>query len=95
MTICERTVRRDWNNPALFAILLANESTPTVAVMKEAREKIKALMPSVFFSMPGPEAPDHKLSTMKQMFDEAGFDFYTDSSLHVSGKHLHQGPRHS
>ena len=73
----ERTVERDWNNPALFAILLANESTPTVEVMKNARERIKALKPDVFFSMPGPSAPDDKLETMKRMFDDAGFDFYT------------------
>ena len=73
----ERTVRRDWNNPALFAILLANESTPTVEVMKNALQRVKALKPDVFFSMPGPEAPDHKLESMKRLFDEAGFDFYT------------------
>lgn len=73
----ERTVERDWNNPALFAILLANESTPTIEVMKEAQRRIKALKPDVFFSMPGPNAPDHKEETMKRMFDEAGFDFYT------------------
>ena len=73
----ERTVERDWNNPALFAILLANESTPTVEVMKNARERIKALKPGVFFSMPGPSAPDGKLETMKRLFDDAGFDFYT------------------
>jgi hypothetical protein len=73
----ERTVGRDWNNPALFAILLANESTPTLAVMKEARQRVQALKPGLFFSMPGPSAPDRKLETMKRMFDDAGFDFYT------------------
>lgn len=73
----ERTVERDWNNPALFAILLANESTPTVEVMKNARQRIKALKPDIFFSMPGPSAPDGKLETMKRMFDDADFDFYT------------------
>jgi hypothetical protein len=73
----ERTVERDWNNPALFAILLANESTPTVEVMKEARQRIKALKPDLFFSMPGPSAPDSKLETIKRIFDDAGFDFYT------------------
>lgn len=73
----ERTVERDWNNPALFAILLANESTPTLEVMKDARLRVKALKPDVFFSMPGPSAPDDKLETMKRLFDDAGFDFYT------------------
>jgi hypothetical protein len=73
----ERTVQRDWNNPALFAILLANESTPTVEVMRDALQRIKTLKPDVFFSMPGPDAPDHKLDTMKRLFDDAGFDFYT------------------
>lgn len=73
----ERTVQRDWNNPALFAILLANESTPTVEVMKNALQRVKALKPDILFSMPGPDAPDHKRETMKRLFDAAGFDFYT------------------
>ncbi len=73
----ERVVQRDWNNPAFFAILLANESTPTVEVMKEARQRIKALDPSILVSTPGPSAPDDKLESVKRMFDDANFDFYS------------------
>lgn len=75
--VLERVVQRDWNNPAFFAALLANESTPTLEVMREARQRVKTLDPGLFISMPGPSAPDHKLESMKTLFDNAGFDFYT------------------
>jgi Glycosyl hydrolases family 2, TIM barrel domain/Glycosyl hydrolases family 2 len=77
INVLERIVQRDWNNPAFFAALLANESTPTLEVMQEARQRVKALDPALFISMPGPSAPDHKLESMKTLFDDAGFDFYT------------------
>ena len=77
INVLDRVVQRDWNNPAFFAALLANESTPTLDVMKEARQRVKALDPALLISMPGPSAPDHKLESMKTLFDDAGFDFYT------------------
>ncbi|HEX4486947.1 MAG TPA: glycoside hydrolase family 2 TIM barrel-domain containing protein [Terriglobales bacterium] len=73
----EREVKRDWNNPALFAILVANESTPSVDLMRSARDRVQKLAPGLFVSMPGAISPDDKPETLKQMFDDAGFDFYT------------------
>ncbi|MBI3664839.1 MAG: hypothetical protein HY236_01205, partial [Acidobacteria bacterium] len=46
----ERTLRRDWNSPALFALLLSNESSPTLEVIQEARRRIRALAPDLFMS---------------------------------------------
>lgn len=77
INILERVVRRDWNNPAFWAVLLANESTPTVEVMKQARQRIKALEPSILISTPGPSAPDGKAESVRRMFDDAGYDFYS------------------
>jgi hypothetical protein len=77
INILQRVVQRDWNNPAFWAILLANESTPTLDVMQEARQKIKALEPSILISTPGPSAPDHTLESVRRLFDDADYDFYT------------------
>jgi Glycosyl hydrolases family 2, TIM barrel domain/Glycosyl hydrolases family 2 len=77
INILERVVQRDWNNPAFFAILLANESTPTLEVMKEARQRIKALEPSILMSTPGPSAADHTIASVRKLFDDADFDFYS------------------
>src|SRR5262249_25620801 len=77
INILERVVQRDWNNPAFWAVLLANESTPTVEVMKEARQRIKALEPSILISTPGPSAPDHSMESVRRLFDDADFDFYS------------------
>jgi hypothetical protein len=77
INILERVVQRDWNNPALWAILLANESTPSLEVMKEARQRIKALAPSILMSTPGPSAPDHTNESVRKLFDDADFDFYS------------------
>jgi len=77
INILERVVQRDWNNPAFWAILLANESTPTVEVMREARQKIKALEPTILISTPGPSAPDGSNASVRKMFDDAEFDLYS------------------
>ncbi len=77
INILERVVQRDWNNPAFFAILLANESTPTLEVMKEARQRIKALEPSILMSTPGPSASDNTIASVRKLFDDADFDFYS------------------
>ena len=77
INILERVVQRDWNNPAFFAILLANESTPTLEVMKEARQRIKALEPGILMSTPGPSAPDNSIASVRKLFDDADFDFYS------------------
>ena len=73
----EAIVRRDWNSPALFCVMLANESRPTVAVMREARERVKRLKPDLFLSAPHVFSPEGSLAGSKRLFDEGGFDFYT------------------
>jgi Glycosyl hydrolases family 2, TIM barrel domain/Glycosyl hydrolases family 2 len=88
INVLERVVRRDWNNPAFWAILLANESTPTLDVMKEARQKIKALEPSILMSTPGPSAPDHTFESVRQLFDDADYDFYTAHPYTYSEGHF-------
>lgn len=86
--ILERVVQRDWNNPAFWAILLANESTPTLEVMKEARQRIKTLEPSILLSTPGPSAADHTIEGVRRLFDDADFDFYSAHPYTYSEGHF-------
>src|SRR5579862_1251184 len=88
INVLERVVQRDWNNPAFWAILLANESTPTLEVMKEARQKIKALEPSILMSTPGPEASDRTLESVRRLFDDAGYDFYSAHPYTYEERHF-------
>jgi hypothetical protein len=73
----EALIRRDWNSPALFAILLANESTPTVEVMREAHERAGALAPGLFLSAAHIASPAGGRAASKRLFDDGGLDFYT------------------
>ncbi len=70
----ERVIRRDWNSPALFAVLLANESSPTLEAIKEGRQRIRTLKPELFMSS-AHISGDYAES--KRLFDEGGLDFYT------------------
>ena len=88
INILERVVQRDWNNPAFWAILLANESTPTLEVMKEARQRIKALEPGILMSTPGPSAADHTIDGVSRLFDDAEFDFYSAHPYTYSEGHF-------
>jgi beta-galactosidase/beta-glucuronidase len=88
INILERVVQRDWNNPAFWPILLANESTPTVEVMKEARQRIKALEPSILISTPGPSASDQTIASVTRLFDDADFDFYSAHPYTYSEGHF-------
>src|SRR5262245_10565662 len=54
----ERTVQRDWNSPSLFAVLLANESAPTVEVTREACKRIRSLAPNLFVSTARADSPE-------------------------------------
>jgi beta-galactosidase len=74
----ERTVRRDWNSPALFAVLLANESAPTVEVTQEACRRIRSLAPRLFLSTARADSPEvGSFEASKRIFDAGGLDFYT------------------
>lgn len=88
INVLERVVQRDWNNPAFWAVLLANESTPTLDVMKEARQKIKALEPSILMSTPGPSAADHTVESVRRLFDDAGYDFYSAHPYTYDERHF-------
>lgn len=73
----ERTIRRDWNNPALFAVLVANESAVTPEVMREAKRRVNSLQPGLLVSSARIDSPDKTLEGSKRLFDEGGLDFYT------------------
>ena len=73
LQIMERTIRRDWNSPAVFAWLLGNECTLTVDYLKEGKALCNRLDPisrlvSFANSMGNEET--------KPIFDQAGMDFY-------------------
>lgn len=69
----ERTVRRDWNSPSVFAIFLANESFGTLEMAREGRRRVKELAPKMFVSSAHLGDPE----SGKKFFDEAELDFYT------------------
>jgi len=70
----ERTIRRDWNSPALFAVLLANESAPTLEAIQEGRRRVRTLKPELLMSS---AHINGEYSASKRLFDEGGLDFYT------------------
>jgi hypothetical protein len=72
----ERTVRRDWNSPSLFAVLIANESTPTAEVLREGARRVHALAPRLFVSSAHFYCKDSRFEGPKRLFDEGGLDFY-------------------
>jgi hypothetical protein len=71
--IMEKTIRRDWNSPSVFAWLLANECQLTVEVLREGKAICNRLDPigrlvSAANSMPKEKA--------KPIFEQAGMDFF-------------------
>jgi hypothetical protein len=71
--IMERTIRRDWNSPSIFAWLLGNESRLTVEYLREGRALCDRLDPiSRFVSF----ASDSRKDEAKPMFEEAKLDFF-------------------
>jgi len=71
--ILERTIRRDWNSPSVFAWLLSNECTLTADTLREGKEICHRLDPigrlvSAANSMPKEKA--------KPIFEQAGMDFF-------------------
>lgn len=73
----ERTVRRDWNAPSLFAVFLANESAPDAGVIREFIKRIRPLAPAQFLSTARLDVLEKTLAASKRVFDETGLDFYT------------------
>jgi Glycosyl hydrolases family 2, TIM barrel domain/Glycosyl hydrolases family 2/Glycosyl hydrolases family 2, sugar binding domain len=71
--IMERTIRRDWNSPSVFAWLLGNESRLTVEYLREGKALCNKLDPiSRLVSF----ASDTRKEEAKPMFEEAGLDFF-------------------
>ena len=73
ITFWRRTIRRDWNSPAVGIWLLSNECTLTMEVLKEGKERCNRLDPigrlvSAANSMAAKKS--------KQMFVDAGMDFF-------------------
>src|SRR5262245_22402786 len=73
LQIMERTIRRDWNSPSVFAWLLGNECTLTVDYLKEGKALCNRLDPigrlvSFANSMNNEEA--------KPIYEQAGMDFF-------------------
>ncbi|HVX65367.1 MAG TPA: glycoside hydrolase family 2 TIM barrel-domain containing protein [Bryobacteraceae bacterium] len=72
LAIMERTIRRDWNSPAVFAWLLGNECAVTPDYLREGKALCNRLDP-----IRRPVSFAHIYGNSKQIFDEGGTDFYT------------------
>jgi Glycosyl hydrolases family 2, TIM barrel domain/Glycosyl hydrolases family 2/Glycosyl hydrolases family 2, sugar binding domain len=71
--IMEKTIRRDWNSPSVFAWLLANECKLTVEVLKEGKERCNRLDPIRRLVSAANDRPKEQA---KSIFEEAGMDFF-------------------
>ena len=71
--IMERTIRRDWNSPSVFAWLLGNESRLTVAYLREGKALCDKLDPISRFVSFG---SDSRKEEAKPMFEESKLDFF-------------------
>ena len=72
LAIMERTIRRDWNSPSVFAWLLGNECAVTAEYLREGKALCNQLDPIqrlVSFA--------HIYGNSKQIFDDGEMDFYT------------------
>lgn len=72
----ERVVRRDWNNPAFFAVLAANESPITPEVIRQARQRVHALKKDLLISAARVDSPLATLEDSRKLMDEGEVDFY-------------------
>ncbi len=73
LQILERTIRRDWNSPSVFAWLLGNESRLTVDYLREGKALCAKLDPiSRLVSF----ASDTRKEEAKPIFEQSGMDFF-------------------
>jgi hypothetical protein len=72
-SILERTIRRDWNSPAVFGWLLSNESKLTPEVLREGKERCNQLDP---LHRPVSAANSRPKEEYKQIFESGGMDFF-------------------
>ena len=73
LRIMERTIRRDWNSPSVFAWLLGNECTLTVDYLKEGKALCRRLDP---IARPVSFANSMGDEESKAIFEQAGMDFF-------------------
>ena len=73
LRILERTIRRDWNAPSVFAWLLGNECTLTVDYLKEGKALCRRLDP---IARPVSFANSMGNEESKAIFEQAGMDFF-------------------
>lgn len=71
--IMERTIRRDWNSPSVFAWLLGNECKLTVDYLMEGKARCRKLDP---LARPVSFANDMPMEQAKLIFEQAGMDFF-------------------
>ena len=71
--IMEKTIRRDWNSPSVFAWLLSNECQLTMEVLREGKEICNKLDPIGRFVSAANSMPKEKA---KPLFEQAGMDFF-------------------
>jgi beta-glucuronidase len=73
--IMERTIRRDWNSPSVFAWLLGNECVLTVEYLREGKDRCRRLDP---IARPVSFANSMNMKEAKPIFEQAGLDFFDD-----------------
>jgi hypothetical protein len=71
--IMERTIRRDWNAPSVFAWLLANECTLTVDYLRDGKTMCRRLDP---IGRLVSAANSMRKEKAKPIYEEAGMDFF-------------------
>jgi hypothetical protein len=73
--ILERTIRRDWNAPSVFAWLLGNESQFIVEYLRQGKEMCRRLDP---VARPVGIANSMRKEDAKPVCEQSGMDFFDD-----------------
>jgi hypothetical protein len=87
LQVLERTIRRDWNSPSVFAWLAGNECTVTVDYLREAKALCNRLDP-----LARPVSFAHIYNDSKNTFDAGGLDFYTRHMYDFDDKKFEKAP---
>jgi len=89
LRVLERTIRRDWNSPSVFAWLAGNECTVTVDYLREAKALCRRLDP-----IARPVSFAHIYNDSKNTFDSGGLDFYTRHMYDFDEKKFEKAPEY-
>jgi hypothetical protein len=89
LRVLERTIRRDWNSPSVFAWLAGNECTVTVDYLREAKALCRRLDP-----IARPVSFAHIYNDSKNTFDAGGLDFYTRHMYDFDEKKFEKAPEY-